>query len=299
MPKSNNSLFTPSRRNFIRQAGILSAATVLAPALASVPSRQKIGLQLYTLRDQIVNHVSETLRLVASAGYTEVETFDYNKKTGFWGYSPKEFSKLLSAAGLRAVSGHYDSDKLLENGNTEVLKDHIDAAKNTGGTYVTIPSIPSVLRKTADDYKRLADRMNTGGKLCASSGIRLAYHNHDFEFRKFGDTTGLEILLSHTDPSLVSFELDLYWAVYSGYDPASLFKTYPKRFHMWHVKDMSKLNRNDNTEIGNGLIDFKPFFHLSKTSGMKHFFVEQETNYNPDPFGAINKSSQYIQSKIL
>ncbi len=135
--------------------------------------------------------------------------------------------------------------------------------------------------------------------MCTDSGLKLAYHNHDFEFQKHDGVTGYEILLNETDKNLVCFELDLYWVVRSGNDPLQLFKENPGRFKMWHVKDMDKQNQALNTEVGSGLIDFKPFFAAAKQAGMVHFFVEQENNFAVNSFQSIKTSCDFISKKLL
>jgi sugar phosphate isomerase/epimerase len=150
-----------------------------------------------------------------------------------------------------------------------------------------------------DDYKRVAQKANEAGVLCKQAGLKLAYHNHDFEFIKFGNQTGYDILLQETDKKLVDFELDLYWVVRSGNDPLQLFKANPGRFKMWHVKDMDKSKVEWNTEIGEGSINFKAIFAEAKLSGMQHFFVEQETNYSPNPNGSIKTSLDYVSKQLI
>jgi sugar phosphate isomerase/epimerase len=247
----------------------------------------------------IPNNVDKTLTELSKIGYTEVETFDFNTTQGFWGNSPKEFLRLLKNNGITAPSGHYDSGKLLKDGNTEDLKKQIEAAVTIHSKYLTIPSINNEYRNNADDLKRLAERMNTAGTLCAAAGIRLGYHNHDFEFKKYGEQTGYDILLQETDPALVHFEMDIYWVTHGGYDPIAFFKKHPGRFPLWHVKDMSKTNRDDNTEIGSGSIDYVPIFKEAKTAGLEHFFVEQETNYNENPMHAAEISCEYIKQTLI
>ncbi len=105
--------------------------------------------------------------------------------------------------------------------------------------------------------------------------------------------------MNESDPALVDFELDLYWAVRAGHNPLDLFKKHPGRFTMWHLKDMDKDNRELNTEIGKGTIDFKAIFSQAKLSGMQHFFVEQETNYSPNPMESIKASWQYVSKQLL
>lgn len=277
-----------------------AAAALLVPSFACVASDKKsVGLQLYSLRDELPKDVKGTIAKVAKAGFKEVETYGFSIKDQFWGLTPAEFKKLLDENGLTAPSGHYGLGSYLTDGNTEELKAAIAAAKVLGSEYVTIPWLDESIRKSADDYKKIAVKINEAGKLAKEAGIRLAYHNHNFEFEKQGDTTGYEILLKGTDKNLVDFELDLYWVVRSGNDPIKLFKENPGRFTMWHVKDMDKANPALNAEVGTGSINFKPIFADAKLSGMKHFFVEHETNYKPNPIDSVTASCAYIKKEII
>lgn len=273
-------------------------AIALAPSLAFSSKNKNIGLQLYTLRDSFPSNVKMVLEQVAKAGFKEVETYGFSAKNGFFGTSAKEFKTILSDNGLKSPSGHYDLGTFIKDGNPDVLKKTIEAANILGNQYVTIPWLEESLRKSADDYKKIALKINQAAEICKESGLKLAYHNHAFEFTSFEGTTGYDILLGETDKKLVDFELDLYWVVRSGNDPLQLFKKNPGRFSMWHVKDMDQNNPDKNTEIGNGSIDFKSIFAEAKLSGVKHFFVEQETNYVPNPIESVKTSCQYV-SKLL
>lgn len=288
-----------SRRSFILNSSMAAAAALLAPSFAFAADKKAVGLQLYSLRDELPKDVRGTIAKVAKAGFKEVETYGFSIKDQFWGLTPKEFKALLDANGLKAPSGHYGLGTYLADGNTTELKAAIAAAKVLGSEYVTIPWLDGSIRKNADDYKKIAARINEAGKLTKAAGIRLAYHNHNFEFEKQGDTTGYEILLKGTDKKLVDFELDLYWVVRSGNDPIKLFKENPGRFTMWHVKDMDKANPALNAEVGTGSINFKPIFAQAKLSGMKHFFVEHETNYKPNPLGSVTASCAFIKKEII
>ncbi|QDW26203.1 sugar phosphate isomerase/epimerase [Pedobacter sp. KBS0701] len=288
-----------SRRSFILNSSMAAAAALLAPSFAFAADKKAVGLQLYSLRDELPKDVKGTIAKVAKAGFKEVETYGFSIKDQFWGLTPKEFKALLDANGLKAPSGHYGLGTYLADGNTTELKAAIAAAKVLGSEYVTIPWLEGSIRKNADDYKKIAARINEAGKLTKAAGIRLAYHNHNFEFEKQGDTTGYEILLKGTDKKLVDFELDLYWVVRSGNDPIKLFKENPGRFTMWHVKDMDKANPALNAEVGTGSINFKPIFAQAKLSGMKHFFVEHETNYKPNPMESVAASCAYIKKEII
>ena len=291
-----------TRRNFIKETGILAASLALAPSLtkAFATFQKPVGIQLYSLRDIIGNDLKGVIEKVAKAGYKEVETYGYAPVKGsFWGLSPKEFKALLDANGLYSPSGHFAFDNYIATNNLDDIKAYVDASSTLGSKYVVAPWLDSKLRKTADDYKKVAERLNVAGELCIKAGLNVGYHNHGFEFDKFGDKTGMDILLSETDPKLVRFELDLYWAAHAGHNPVDLFKKYPGRFKMWHVKDMDKTKKDWNTEIGKGSIDFKSIFAKASLAGVKHIYVEQETNYKPDHMGSIKDSIDYIKGSLL
>ena len=285
-----------SRKSFIISSCLAITTLILAPSFGCVAQKKAVGLQLYSLRDELPKDVKGTIEKVAKAGFTEVETYGFSIKDQFWGLSPAEFKKILDANGLKAVSGHYSY--LLED-NTDELKAAIEAAKVLGSDYLTVPWLDPSIRKNAEDYKKIAAKINIAGKMCKDAGIRLAYHNHNFEFEKQGETTGYQILLNETDKNLVDFELDLYWVVRSGNDPIKLFTDNPGRFTMWHVKDMDKMNPALNTEVGSGSINWKLIFADAKLSGMKHFFVEHETNYKPNPIESVAASCAYLKKNIL
>jgi len=287
-----------SRRTFIKQAGFAAGAALLLPSFAFDKATKNVGLQLYSLRKELPSDVKGVIEKVAKAGYTEVETYGFSNGK-FWGLTPREFLTLLKDNGLTAPSGHYGMDDFLKTGSTDKLKADIDSAAAIGGKYFTIAGAHVDVSKGADGFKKVAEGFNKVAEIAKSSGLKFAYHNHDFEFKKLGDTTGYDIYLTETDKKLVNFELDLYWAVRSGNDPLALFKKYPGRFPMWHVKDMDKAKPEWNTEIGKGSIDFKSIFAQAKLSGMKNFFVEHETNYNPNPIESIKTSCDYIKANLI
>lgn len=287
------------RRDFLITSGLALGAVAIAPSLAFSAKPKNIGLQLYTLRDDFSKNVKGVLEHVAKSGYKEVETYGYSGKDGFFGTSAKDFKKIMNDNGLKAPSGHYDFNSFIKDNNADFLKASIECAKQLESEYITVPYLDENLRHDLDGFKRIAQKINEAAVLCKQSGLKLAYHNHDFEFNKFGDKTGYDILLQETDKKLVDFELDIYWAVRSGNDPLTLFKANPGRFTMWHVKDMDKSKAEWNTEIGDGSIDFKTIFAEAKLSGMKHFFVEQETNYSPNPLESIKTSSDYVTKQLI
>jgi sugar phosphate isomerase/epimerase len=288
-----------TRRTFIMNSSLVAATILTFPSLAFTMSKKEIGLQLYTLRDELLNNVKTVLEKVAAAGYVTVETYGFSIKDQFWGLSPVELKKILDANNLKAISGHYGIGSFLANGNTTELKAAIEAAKILKSEYLTIPWVDPPFRNNIDDYKKIASRLNEAGKMCQKAGLKLAYHNHDFEFENYNGLTGYDILLKETDNDLVFFELDLYWVVRSEKNPLQLFKENPGRFKMWHVKDMDKLKPALNTEIGSGSIDFKPIFKEIQRSGMKHFFVEQENNFVINSFESIKTSCDFISNNLI
>jgi sugar phosphate isomerase/epimerase len=287
-----------TRRNFIKQTGTAAAGIWLLPSL-TIKKRKQIGIQLWTVRDVIGNDIKTVIRQIAEYGYKQVEIFFYSRDHKFWGLTSSEFRKLLDDNGLTSPSGHYVFGSYFNDENLDMVKLSINAAQTLGSEYITIPSIDEKFKATLDDCKATAEKFNKLGEICKKEGLKLAYHNHNTEFKQFGDTYGFEVFLKETDPALINFEMDIYWLVRSDKDPITLFKQFPNRFPMWHIKDMDKNKPEENTEIGNGSIDFKPIFANAKLSGMKYFFVEQESNYQPDVMGAVKTDFEYIKKNLI
>ena len=289
-----------SRRTFLKQAGIAAAGVAILPNFYCTPSvsAKTVGIQLYSLREQLPKDVKGVIAKVAEAGYKKVETYGYTADTGFWGMSAKDFKALLAENGLTAPSGHFGMDGFIKSGNVEELKPLMEGAATVGMEYFTCPWLDPTLRTSIDDFKKVADRLNSAASLAKASGLQMAYHNHDFEFTKYGEETGYETLLENTDEKNVKFELDLYWVVRSGNDPLELFKKHPGRFPMWHVKDMDKANPTINTEVGSGSIDFKSIYKNAKEAGLVHLIVEQE-NFSLDPYKSIKQSFDYVDHELV
>lgn len=285
-----------TRRTFLAQAGLLGAGLAFGLSSKSVLAAGKInakaGLQLYSLREELPKDVKGVIAKVAAAGYKQVETYGYSKKNGFWGLSAQEFKALLSKHGLTSPSGHYG----LESAQDQ--DDAIEAAKILGQEYLTMPYIDEKKRKTAADIKNLVADVNKLADKAKQHGLKMAYHNHDFEFKTVDGVMLYEELLKGTDPSLVHFEMDIYWVVRSNQDPVTWFNKYPGRFTMVHVKDMDKANPELNTEVGKGSINFKSIFAKAKMAGIKYYIVEQE-NFSIDPYVSITQSAKYLRTVLF
>lgn len=284
-----------TRRAFLTQAGLFATGALLMPKLTSAKIEGKAGLQLYSLREQLPKDPKGVIAKIAEAGYKEVETYGYSKEHGFFGLSAKEFSNVLKSNGLTTPSGHYGMDSLFGEGKFGELDEAIEAAQLTGQQYVTIPYLGDKFRKTAADLKNVAAKVNLAAERAKKGGLKIAYHNHDFEFTNIEGTSLYETLAKETT---IALEMDLYWAVRSNQDPIKWFEKYPGRFHMVHVKDMDKGQPELNTEVGKGSIDFKAIFAKAKLAGIKHFIVEQE-NFKIDPYVSITESSRYLRNVLL
>jgi sugar phosphate isomerase/epimerase len=287
-----------NRRTFILQAGLLGAGLSLAPQLLSAKTKAVAGLQLFTLRQQLPHDVKGVIAKVAAAGYKEVEVFGYTQEKGFWGLTPVEFKKLLNQHGLTSPSGHYGMDSLLAEGKMDEVHAAIEAAKILGHKYVTMPYVNARLRKTAADLDNIVDKINMAAKHIKKAGLKMAYHNHDFELIPVDGVTLYDLMLKKTTADLVDFEMDLYWVVRAGQDPVKWFEKYPGRFTMVHVKDMDKDNPKLNTEVGSGTVNFKQIFDKAKLAGIKHYILEQE-NFKIDPYISIAQSNKYLLNVLL
>lgn len=287
----------PTRRAFLRQTSIATTGLFLTKN-NWFKSKPLIGLQLYTLRDEIQKDVTGVIGKVAEIGYNSVEVFGYaNGK--FFGLTPEEFSIIIKANNLKTPSGHYTMNDFLSKADMDQLKRTVADAAKMGHDYFVIPYLTDTMRTSLDDYKNLAEKINVAATEVNNAGMKLAYHNHDFEFKDWGDgKTGMDILLKETDPSTVNFEMDIYWTTKAGKDPIALFKANPGRFKMWHIKDMANSAEKEFTEVGSGVIDYKEIFKHKKESGMEYFFVEQDKIKIP-VYESIAKSYNYIKSNLV
>jgi sugar phosphate isomerase/epimerase len=287
-----------TRRTFLTQTGLLSAAAFLAPSLLSAKDNERIGLQLYTLRDELPKDVKGVIAKVAAAGYREVETFGYSKENGYWGLKPEAFKALLTSHGLTTPSGHYGMDLLFGEDKWDEVKMNIEVAKALGQTYLTIPYVNEKFRRTADDLKRLVEKVNKTAEMCKQAGLKTGYHNHDFEFKPVDGVTLFDVMMKEGDPKLLHFELDLYWVVRAGKDPITLFKEHPGRIVMVHVKDMDKTRHDLNTEVGSGSINYRAIIKTAKQAGVQHYIMEQENFIDIDPYTSITKSFGYMKNVL-
>lgn len=292
-----------NRRSFLKT----SAAATAGISLAGLPlmscagkvtaDTKKYGLQLYTVRNDVAKNLTGTLEYVAKAGYSQIELYGFDGTT-FFGKSPKEFKAMFDGLKLTSPSGHYNFGGVLQSGNLDFWKKVLEAGNIMGNEYATIPWLDANQRG-ADTLPKLVELVNKAAELTKAAGMKLAYHNHDFEFKKM-DTgkTFLETLLDGTDPSMVDFELDIYWSSFMNENAVEWFNKYPGRFTMWHVKDLTtnKEGKKESTQVGDGVIDFASIFKHKQHAGLKYAFVEQEAYTMPEE-ECIKKSIAYMKKQ--
>jgi sugar phosphate isomerase/epimerase len=254
------------------------------------PAKKEIGLQLYSLRDDMKTDVRGTVKKVGEMGYTTVEAAGYADGK-FYGMEPLDFKKLCNDNGLIFLSSH-TGQALPDSANWDKTMAWwdicIDAHKAAGVKYIVQPFMDKFGYGSLADLQRYCDYFNAVGEKCNAKGIRFGYHNHRKEFQEVEGTIRYDYMLQHTDPSRVMFQLDLYWIMEGGKSSVDYFKKYPGRFELWHVKDEMILGES-------GKMDFKPIFEAAKISGMKHIIVEVE-RYNLPPLESVQKSYDFLKA---
>lgn len=271
-----------NRRDFIKRSGIfgLSALGLLQ---ACAPTHSvRIGVQLYSVREDMLADAAGTLEKLARIGYNELESAR-SVKGFYYGLQPKEIRTICDDLGITLRSGHVALDDTWQRA--------MDEAAETGQEYLICSSLPSD-GQTVDNYKRVAESFNKAGEQCQALNIRFGYHNHDYEFEQVDGTVLYDILMDETDPDLVRMELDLGWVVATGNDPKTYFERYPNRFDLWHLKDMD-LTKMESTEFGKGGLDIPGMLASKNQSGLKYFFVEQE-EYTHSALQSLQDDYDYL-----
>lgn len=276
-----------SRRNFLKTSGTLAVGSFLLPNVVKAYNRKSVkdvGLQLYTVRNEMLNDNVGTLKKIASLGYKEIESAASDKGY-YYGFKPAEMKKICSDLGMTLRSGHVHYD--------DTWQQTVDQAVESGQEYLIISVMPEK-GQTVDNYKRTAEIFNKAGEVAKKSNITLGYHNHDSEFEKDNGQILYDVLLENTDPEFVKMEMDLGWVIVTGNDPLAYFEKYPNRFPLWHLKDMD-LKEKHSVEFGKGSLDIKKMLASSKKSGMKYFFVEQE-EYTGTAFDCLAYNMNYLKN---
>jgi sugar phosphate isomerase/epimerase len=273
-----------NRRTFLQStAAGLATLGLPRPAggVAQHTGLDRIGVQLYTVRDAVQRDLEGTLARVAAIGYQEVEF------AGYAGRTAAQVRDAVRRAGLSAPSAHVPL-AALGPGWDRVLND----AHTIGHRYLVIAWLDEKDRSNLDAYRRIADRLNRAGEAASRAGLRFAYHNHAFEFTPMENRLPYDVLLESTDPAHVLLELDLYWITKGGQDPLAYFARWPGRFRLVHVKDSAGPPEHRMADVGAGTIEWARIFAQRKQAGIEHFFVEHDDP--PDPFASIAASHAYL-----
>ncbi len=252
------------RRNFLKSSLVLGAAALVPcrPGFAEGRRVENPGLQLYTLRSDMAEDFEGTLAQVAALGYKEMEF------AGYFDRSPAAVRQVLDQNGMTSPSTHIPIQLIRTN-----LGAMIETAVAIGQKYIVVPFLPADER-TVSHYHQHAETLNRAGETCKSAGIKMAYHNHNFEFVQADGRIPYDILLEETDADLVDMELDLFWITHAGADPIAYVEKYPNRFSLLHVKDSDEQGRM--ADVGSGTIDFAEIFSHADSAGFKHYFVEHD-----------------------
>ena len=254
------------------------------------------GLALYTVRQDMAKDPKATLKAVAEAGYTHIEVADY-KDGKFYGMTPGEFRTYVDKLGLIPVSAHMGMVTL---DNADQLIADVKAA---GITYFVIPVPPmghfkfdpaTRTMNMTEELVVVTDILSTLGRKCSDAGIKLLYHNHDFEFKPNSKgVVPIEFFLANADAAHVNFQMDIFWVTKAGADPLAYFEKYPGRFKSWHVKDMDAEGKF--APVGTGTIDFGKILAKKEQSGMQFYLVEQDMTFDKAPLDVIKISHEGLK----
>ena len=290
-------MWSLTRRALGRLAAAVGIAPALPPAAPAAPHGIAIGLQLYTVGADLARDVAGTLARVAAIGYREVET------AGLAGKSASAMAAALRRSGLTCRSAHVDIAALRAD-----LPARLAEARTLGASYVVVPfpmlrpgrSGDVVQAMALDDWRWLADELNRTGALVAKQGMALAYHNHNLEFRRYGDVLAYDELLRRTDPALVTFEMDVGWVTAAGADPLAYLTAHPGRFPLLHLKDVlpggtpNASMQIQTTEVGSGIIDWKGLLTVARGAGTGLAYVEQEPPFARPPLESAALSWRHL-----
>jgi len=310
-----------SRRRLLAAGGLAGAA--LAAPLAARPRRrffgrggETLGLQIYTLGPDALKDLDRAFLDIARIGYRCVELLLFGDQTA------RDMRHALRRSGLSAKGA-----QTAFRGPGPNLTDHIgrliEEAHLLGLNYVatTLFDIPERMSKggpndvggsfvraaatmTADDWRGYAGKLNRVAGTLQRHGLRLAHHNHNLEFVKVGDTTGFDLVVTHTDPSLVWFEIDVGWVAAAGHDPVALLRRYPGRFRMMHMKDIKPetVPNNEFKQVpavpGTGVLDWPRLLRTAKAAGVTGYYVEEEAPFATTRLDAVRQNYRYLSSLI-
>lgn len=286
-----------NRRDFVQTSAMAALGAAILP-FPLAPDNRHIGVQLYSVKEDIENDLEGTLKEIAKIGYNEVETFGYNNGK-FFDLAPKEFKKILKDYELKTPSGHYGFPfKKHEIGKpiSDEVKKIVDTAAAMGQRYAIFPWV-DVKDRTDENLKKIIDMLNKAAEYAKTLNLTIGYHNHDFEFTtKSEGIIWFDHLAKDLSPDVV-FELDVYWVNKAKQNVIELFKRHGARFHLLHLKDMADSDERETIEIGAGMIDFEEIIKNKRLGGCKYYVVELE-HYRTTPLKGIKECYKAVD-KLL
>jgi sugar phosphate isomerase/epimerase len=275
-----------SRRSFLKQTLVAGAGGFLLPgfvkSVKAKPKLKHVGIQLYSVRKEMMSDAIGTLNKLGQIGYQEIESAQ-SDKGNYYGLAPKEIKKILKDQGMILRSGHTHIDKNWQKS--------IDEAAEAEQEYIICSVLPSP-GQTIENYQKSADLFNQAGEQCKKSGVLFGYHNHESEFDTVDGQVLYDILLNRAQPDLVHMEMDLGWVIAAGKDPLLYFNKYPGRFPLWHLKDMNVAEKK-SVEFGKGSVNIIGLLKNAKLAGMKYYFVEQE-EYSVNAFESMEYDYNWL-----
>lgn len=278
------------RRAFLTSLGVAAAASQLdcaSSARSAAPTRRlrRVGIQLYTLRDDARRDLERTLGDIAAAGYNDVEMLGGMNN---FGMPPERVRAILDRNGLRAPSTHVGGSDF-----DNLDRQFADAA-TLGHQYIILASLPGD-HSTLDDYRRWADRLNESGRRSLAHGVWIGFHDEPSDFTLIDGVVPYDILVERTDPTVVRLQLDTGNLAMGGRDPLEYMKHFGSRYWLFHIKDVPRLGAKTDTDLGKGIIDFRRLLASIDHIDDKLLFVEQET-YPGTPLDSARRDYAYLST---
>ncbi len=281
------------KRNYLKSLPLLALAFLLVFGFNSCqapPADKNIGLQLWSVKDDMGKDAKATIEAVGAMGYKFVETAGYGDGK-LYGMEPVAFKELCETNGLKVLGAHCGQVVPDETNWDETMAwwdKCIETNSAAGVKWIVQPFMGNVGYESLEGLQRYCDYFNAVGEKCNAKGIRFGYHNHDNEFKELEGEIIYDYMVKNTDPEKVMFQLDLYWIIEGGKKPVDYFNKYPGRFELWHIKDKAEVGAS-------GQIDFAAIFEGKEASGMKYSVVEVE-EYNFEPLESCKKSIEFLNA---
>ncbi|MDR0796076.1 MAG: sugar phosphate isomerase/epimerase [Tannerella sp.] len=290
-----------NRRNFLKATAVTAAASTVAPGnlLNAMPAgkmqtiKKKIGIQLYSLREDMAKNRDATLEEVAKMGYSFIETYGYaNGK--FFDLTPKEFSQRLAGLGMKMTSSHtgfgvYTNDTAEA---WDAVKKNMTDTREAGSKWIVQAGYPGTRYNEISQVEKLADTFNRIGELAKQHGLKFGYHNHREEFRAIRNQIPYQRYIELTDPALVAFQMDIGHVANEMADYRAYLTLYPGRFGCLHIRD-TNVKSKVAIEMGRGHVELEDVFNLFRTAGVEDYYVEQE-EYTYTPLESLKMCYDYL-----